>query len=81
MIASAPPSSSIFSLSCLPCSNSSMIISCVSIDAAAAMMVTCLCMLSLISLNFWESRPDMSIWVMKYWFLSLLRNATPSSIS
>ena len=38
-------------------------------------------MLSLMSLNFWQSRPLMSICVTKYWVLSLWQKARPSSIS
>ena len=49
--------------------------------AAAAMMVTWRWMLSLMSLNFWQCRPDMTNWVMKYCVLSLWQNAKPSSIS
>ena len=79
--AAAPPSSAILSLSAWPCSNSSVMMSWVSTAAAAAMTVSWRWMESLMSLNFWQSRPLVSICDTKYLVLSLWQNARPSSIS
>mmetsp|Transcript_7258 Transcript_7258/g.27301 ORF Transcript_7258/g.27301 Transcript_7258/m.27301 type:complete len:300 (+) Transcript_7258:4542-5441(+) len=80
-IAAAPPSSLILSCKAMPCSKSFVIMSCASIDAAAAMTTKLREMLSLKSLNFSQSRPLVSICDTKYLVFSLWQNARPSSIS
>ena len=74
-----PPNDSIFSLSFSPCAKLSLIFPWTSMDAAAAMTDTCLCMLLDISRNLTVSRPLMMSCVMKYWSLSRWQNARPSS--